>query len=1006
MPQMSLHFSMTPQQSAALHQLLWAQQDRRSPQYHRFLSPEQYAARFGLAEADIAKVTRWLGNHGFSNLHVARSRKWVSFSGTAGQVESAFRTAIHQYSLRGELRIANTGDPQLPKALQGVVESVGGLNNFRMRPHALRLHPLYTAGTSHYVTPDDWETIYDVKPLYGRGLDGSGVSIAVVGQSDIQLSDIRAFRSAAGLPANDPTIIVPPGDQDPGIQTASGDETEADVDVEWAGAIAPNANVVFITASDTSGNGVTDAISYAIDNDVAPILSISYGSCEADNSATTVQTLNNLFQQANAEGMTILAASGDTGAAECDSGVQEYNASHGLAVQFPASSPYVTAIGGTELAAYGSGYWDSTNNGSNGSALSYIPEVVWNDGFQSASGGGASKLIPKPDWQTGAGVPADNARDVPDLAFTASPSVSGLLFCGHNWCSNGFLNSTSYLDVVGGTSVGPPPFAGVLALIVQSEGTGTGLGNINPNLYSLAQISGNAFHDVTYGTNDQACQLSTPDCVQGSLGYTAGAGYDQATGWGSVDASNFAEQWFGDIQLTATPTTFTIQPGSSATATVAVAPQNGFTGTVSFACSAADNLVDVTCSVSPSTVDTAGDVTVTISAANTAQTPGGKWFAMGRPSGGWVLVGLTALILVLLIFVLLGFGSRNALKRYYICVCSLASLAVVATVSISCGGASSASTTSSGYGPTAIPVTLSCSLPPNATQGAGFYGTCTASGGTGAITFSISAGTLPAGLTLDPTTGVISGTATAMGTSSFTVMAMDSGSPPQSATYSVTNLTVLPMDLSISCTIPNPLIIGDVHNGGCTTIGGTPPMAFSVSAGALPPGVVLDSATGALTGSATSSGEYEFTIQATDSGSPVQTATQSTYLVVDPPGWFNVFCSFISADYPDEYSAYLGVPFNGSCQGSGGYPPYTYAISAGTLPPGISFDPATGQFSGTPTTLGTSSFTVQAMDSKSQTATDRINFRVGPRPSEAGLVTVTATSGGIVNITSVQVTVP
>ncbi|MGH9655787.1 MAG: protease pro-enzyme activation domain-containing protein, partial [Bryobacteraceae bacterium] len=988
---MSLHFSMTPEQSAALDQLLRAQQDRRSPQYHRFLSPEQYAARFGLAEADIARVTRWLENHGFSNLHIARSRNWVSFSGTAGQVESVFHTAIHQYSVHGDLRIANTGDPQLPKALQGVVESVEGLNNFRMRPHAVRLHPLYTEGTGHYVTPDDWQTIYDVKPLYGRGLDGSGVSIAVVGQSDVQLSDIRAFRSAAGLPPNDPTVIVPPGDQDPGIQTASGDETEADLDVEWAGAIAPNANVVFVTASATSGNGVTDAIVYAIDNDVAPILSISYGSCEADDSATTVQTLNDLFQQANAEGMTILAASGDTGAAECDSGVQENGASHGLTVDFPASSPYVTGIGGTELAAYSSGYWSSTNNGSNGSAISYIPETAWNDGFQSATGGGASKLMPKPDWQAGAGVPADSARDVPDLAFTTSVSVSGLLFCGHNWCSNGFLNSSSYLDVIGGTSAGPPPFAGVLALVLQSDGAITGLGNINPNLYSLARVSDNAFHDIIYGSNEQSCQLSTPDCVQGLLGYTAGAGYDQVTGLGSVDASNFAEQWFGDIQLTATPTTLTIQPGSSATATVAVAPQNGFTGTVSFACSAANSLVDLTCSVSPDTVDTAGSVTVTIAASNTAQAPYGKWFAMGRPSGGWMVVALAALALLLLSLLFLNSGGRKAFRRDYVYLCSLASITVIAAVSLSCGGASSGSTISGGDGPAAIPVTLSCSLPPNTTQGAGFYGKCTVSGGTGAITFSISAGALPAGLILDPATGVISGTATAIGTNSFTVMATDSGSPPQSAIQTVTNFQVLPLHLSISCAIVDPMIIGDVHNGGCTTIGGTPPMAFSVSAGALPPGITLNPATGALTGSATHAGRYIFTIQATDSGSPVQTATQPMYVDVYFPSPLWISCSFVSSDYPGENSAQLGVPFSGYCQGVGGYPPYTYAISAGTLPPGISFNPATGQFSGTPTTLGTSSFTVQVEDSGSQTATESFNFRVGPRPSEAGLVTITAT---------------
>jgi subtilase family serine protease len=263
-----------------------------------------------LANADVQKIGRWVEDAGFSDLQLARGRNWISFSGNAGQPQAAFGTSLHRYSLRGETHIANTRDPRLPKAWMVLSRVSGDCMTSPRRPHLKRpRHPLYSlANGQQNVSPDDWETIYDVKPLYGFGLDGSGVTIAVVGQSDVQLSDIAAFRAAAGLPVNVPSVIVPPRDADPGIQSATGDETESDLDLEWAGAIAKNAHILFVTASARTGHGVNDSIAYAIDNNVAPILSISYGTCETDEATAEFQAQNNLFQQANAQGMTIVAS--------------------------------------------------------------------------------------------------------------------------------------------------------------------------------------------------------------------------------------------------------------------------------------------------------------------------------------------------------------------------------------------------------------------------------------------------------------------------------------------------------------------------------------------------------------------------------------------------------------------------------------------------------------------------------------------------------------------------
>ena len=552
LPRIVLHFNMTEAQQADLDRLLQAQQDPSSPQYHQWLTPEQFAGRFGISESDLLQITAWLAQLGFSDIQPARSRTFVEMAGTASHVRLAFGTSIHHYRVNGKLHYANSSDPVLPRALEGVVIGIRGLSDFHPRPHAIRssTQPRFTSNLSgnHFIAPGDFAAIYDVQALYNSGLDGTGQKIAIAGQTDIKVTDIRAFQTASGLPIKDPQIIL--DGSDPG--TVDGDETEADLDIEWAGAVARGATIVFVNSQDA----FTSAI-YAIDNNVGQVLSISYGACEGETPSRQLVAMNAVFQQANAQGITVVAASGDQGAADCDvpataSGNPPKSASNGLWVDFPSSSPNVTGAGGTEFNENGQTYWSASNSSNAGSALSYIPEMTWNDttadGFLSAGGGGVSKVFAKPYWQTGTGVPADSFRDVPDIALSSSPDHDPYLICSAGWCTNGYRNSQTFLDAVGGTSAAAPSFAGIVAIINQKMHSSQG--NLNPALYSLASSTPGAFHDITAGSNVVPCVVGKPNCTSGTMGYTAGPGYDQVTGLGSIDAYNLVSAMDG-IKLTA-----------------------------------------------------------------------------------------------------------------------------------------------------------------------------------------------------------------------------------------------------------------------------------------------------------------------------------------------------------------------------------------------------------------------------------------------------------------------
>ncbi len=624
--QLTMHFSMTAAQQATLSQLVIDQQDATSARYHQWLTPQQFGAQFGMSALDLAKISAWLTAKGFTVTGTANSSTFITFSGTAGQVEQAFGTTIHTLSLNGEEHIGNLSEPMLPAAFAGVVANITGLNDFRLQP---RIHksqyvtpiarPEFTVTTTngtvaHFLTPGDFYTLYNLNPLLQSSINGTGLKIAVMGQVDINLADVAAFRTASGISANVPTVQL--YGADPGVAKtttstpSTNDLDEAQLDVEWTGATAPSASIIYVNSTDVIGTSLVQAI----DNKLAPIMTVSYGNCEIAYSGSERNMLNALFQQGNSQGITIFGPSGDAGATDCDNGVG--SATFGLAVDFPASSPFVTGIGGTMFSgdvASPDTYWNASNTQMPvESAKTYIPEAVWDEtpaGITrtppsfGAGGGGASVFFSKPAWQTGTGVPNDSSRDVPDVSLSSAAGHDGYFVCAQGSCTNGtYFNTVAatatapasmQADVFGGTSVATPSFAGLLALVEQKIGNTTGLGNINPTLYSLANSTyvNSVFHDVTTGNNQSPCTAGTLNCPSGgSIGYTAGPGYDQATGWGSVDAFNLANDWKqvsaigvgGGVAQTISTTTVAapvtnILPGNAVALTVTVA--SGTSGT-------------------------------------------------------------------------------------------------------------------------------------------------------------------------------------------------------------------------------------------------------------------------------------------------------------------------------------------------------------------------------------------------------------------------------------------
>jgi hypothetical protein len=634
-------------QAATLKKYVDDLHNPNSANFHKWLTPEQYAAQFGAADEDVKTVSTWLASSGFSVEQVARGKNWIRFSGTSAQVESAFQTSIHKYSVNGETKYANATSLSIPVALTPAVSGVVRTNNFlskaeHVTPDTItrdkngKLVRVSGAGSTAvksgaskgaspaftypgdqvatYLMPGDFAKIYDSQSVVASGIDGTGVSIAIVGRSDINMSDVEAFRTISGLPFNDPTILY--ATTDPG--DISGDDVEASLDVEWAGAIAPKATINLVVGASTSTtDGVDVAASYIVDKALSPIMTVSFGLCEADMSDTQVAFYQLLWQQAASEGITVFVSSGDAGASGCNA-PSNASTTTGFGVSGLASTAYNTAVGGTE---FNDGdlntYWNLNNATGQTSVKGYLPEAAWNEScaenvapgatncafppyylYSYAGAGGASSCVtrttdddgveycatgyPKPSWQTGAGVPKDSARDIPDVSLAAASEHDGYIYCyagGCQWTTNSDGSITLLnAGVIGGTSAASPSMASIMALVEQKHGLFQGVANYQFYKLAAAQQSATCdsskrtdptqstacvFNDITSGSNAVPCFSGNQDCqgddqpVQVGVdlppavfppdsftdGHAATAGYDLASGLGSVDVANLLASW-------------------------------------------------------------------------------------------------------------------------------------------------------------------------------------------------------------------------------------------------------------------------------------------------------------------------------------------------------------------------------------------------------------------------------------------------------------------------------
>ncbi|HWZ97338.1 MAG TPA: protease pro-enzyme activation domain-containing protein [Candidatus Dormibacteraeota bacterium] len=689
-----LLLNRSAEQQAALDKLMLEQMDATSPNFHKWLTPEQFGTQFGPSDEDVQAVKSWLASQGFTGIKTSTGKTIIEFNGTVGSVRRAFATDMHRYMVRGEQHFANVSEPQIPAALAPAVMGVVSLHNFRKQSHIKRfgkfrrdlttgeIRPLFTFtdvnGTFFGMGPADFAKIYNIP----AGADGTGQSIAIVARSNINIQDVIDFRNMFGLtPANNVTVIL--NGADPGL--VSGDEGEADLDVEWSGAVAPKATIKFVVSESEQTDavdGVDASAIFIVDNNVAPVMSESFGSCEAANGAGGNAFQNSLWQQAAAEGITVSVSSGDNGSAACDNPNNETSSTHGVGVSGTASTPFNVAVGGTDFDDSGiqSTFWNPANTATTtpvpAAALGYIPEIPWNDScaaagstgcntttsatlnFVAGSGGpsgcatgtpstpgvvsGSCAGYPKPSYQTGV-TPADGVRDLPDVSLFAADGLnkSFYIVCtsdedipGDTGCNlTKFVTTAPFHDfqTVGGTSASAPAFAGIMALVNQSEvshGRSGRQGNANFELYALAkteqalatfpscnssgftvpgtQPSFCVFMDITKGNNAGACTGGSPGCSKTTAGgvgvleassavaFPATTGYDKATGLGSINVTALLNNW-ATPSLKATSTTIspatinsslgtsqtisgTVTSGSPGTPTGVVVIENAATG--------------------------------------------------------------------------------------------------------------------------------------------------------------------------------------------------------------------------------------------------------------------------------------------------------------------------------------------------------------------------------------------------------------------------------------------
>jgi subtilase family serine protease len=612
--------SRSPEQQAQFEQLLADQQNPDSSRYHQWLTPQQVGEQYGPTQHDLDALREWLSSQGLTVKEVAPSGMFVNVSAAASSMGFALGTEFHYFQHNGVRQMSATAEPEIPSALAPIIASISGLAEVEIRPahhievrstskdaSASGINPQATFSGNHYITPGDFATIFDLKPVYSAGYTGTGQKVAVIGRSRVATSDITAFESTTGVATNLPNTVIPSNGIDPGM-TNEEDRGEATLDAERVIGVAPGAQVdLVVSGSLGNSDGITIAAQYEVQRLLDPVMTISFGSCEAYSGPSGVGMWDALFSQAASEGISVFVSAGDSGAPGCDASFSLAPVTQFLSVNSICSSSYATCVGGTEFVDFSnpSQYWSSTNSTGLTSALGYIPEGTWNEStsYDSSSGGytvaggggGASIYVPKPSWQTGTGVPADHARDVPDLSF---PSAG---HDGYFTCFEVSGNCASNYSIFYGTSAASPSMAGVAAILNQKMGGAQG--NINPLLYQLAGTNPSAFHDSTptssgvYGcsvSTPSMCNNSTPAAATltgGLAGYLLTTGYDQATGLGSLDVANFitAASTVAHSSTAATTlavyggaTTITNKQTATFTATVSSNKSGTPTGTVQF----------------------------------------------------------------------------------------------------------------------------------------------------------------------------------------------------------------------------------------------------------------------------------------------------------------------------------------------------------------------------------------------------------------------------------------
>jgi pseudomonalisin len=731
-----------PAVQAAFEQFLTDQQTPGSPLYHQWLTPQQVGTLFGPTANDVAAVTSWVAAQGLKVEAIAPSQIIVEVSGTTAAVGNAFRTSFGYFNLGGEAHLSAISEPSIPSALAPVIQSIHGLTDVPLHPLSFLSKPIHkatAAGTepsplltttsgTHYLTPNDFAAVYDVNSVYTGGNKGAMIGskaghIAIIGRSRVAATDISEFATNVGIASYNLNTIIPPTGVDPGAVctfanantcSTAGDQGEQTLDVDRVIGTAPGVQADLVVATNASG-GIYLAASYNVNTLLDPVMTISYGACEANAGSNNVNLWDTLFSTGAAEGISSFVSSGDSGADACSAAFTPTTTTLSPSINYICASSYDTCVGGTEFAdtVNPSLYWSATNSTGLESALSYIPEGAWNEpgttaGSYSptATGGGASQYIAKPSWQTGVGVPADGKRDTPDVAYPAA-GHDGFYACldyalgeytnqGINAADNCTTAGGGYFFGFSGTSAAAPSMAGVAALLNTRQGEAQG--NLNPMLYKLAATA-SVFHDITPASSGVAnCVITTPSMCNNSTpgasadatavaggvqGFALTTGYDQATGLGSIDVGVLLSSVAAITLSQPAALSFTSGATTGNTATTTLSSLNGFAGTVALTCSITTSSAAFppTCAASPTstTLAAGGTTAVTITIGSTvAQDKTGAPQQAGL--SGWN-VGVGVLLAGL-------FGVATLRRRRFAPLAAVMLLTLGLSALAGCGGSS------------------------------------------------------------------------------------------------------------------------------------------------------------------------------------------------------------------------------------------------------------------------------------------------------------------------------